>query len=100
VGPASPPQLQPASVPGEERGCEAASARLFTNERVQSEEQAWETLFSYKRRWQIETSFRSGKCELAMESRRRWSLENRLKLVGSVLLVYAFFLFLARRGSY
>jgi hypothetical protein len=67
---------------------------LITNERVQTEEQAWEIFFSYKRRWQIETSFRYGKCELAMESPRLWSLENRLKLLGIVLLVYAFLLFL------
>jgi hypothetical protein len=67
---------------------------LITNERVQSEEQAWEIFFAYKRRWQIETSFRYGKCELALESPRLWSLDNRLKLLGIVLLVYAFLLFL------
>jgi hypothetical protein len=50
--------------------------------------------FTYKRRWQIETSFRYGKCELALESPRLWSFENRLKLLGIVLLVYAFLLFL------
>jgi len=66
---------------------------LIANERVQTAEQAWEIWFSYKRRWQIETSFRYGKCELAMESPRLWSLENRLKLLGIVLLVYAFLLF-------
>ena len=67
---------------------------LITNERVQSEEQAWEIFFAYKRRWQIETSFRYGKCELALESPRLWSLDNRLKLLGIVLLVYAFLLVL------
>ena len=61
---------------------------------MQTEEQAWEIFVSYKRRWQIETSFRYGKCELAMESPRLWSLDNRLKLLGIVLLVYAFLLFL------
>jgi hypothetical protein len=71
---------------------------LITNERVQSEEQAWEIFFAYKRRWQIETSFRYGKCELAMESPRLWSMENRLKLLGIVLLVYAFLLFLLEEG--
>lgn len=65
---------------------------LITNERIQTEEQAWEIFFAYKRRWQIETSFRYGKCELAMESPRLWSFENRLKLLGIVLLVYAFLL--------
>ena len=33
---------------------------LITNERVQHEAQAWEIFFAYKRRWQIETSFRYG----------------------------------------
>lgn len=46
------------------------------------------------RPWQIETSFRYGKCELALESPRLWSLDNRLKLLGIVLLVSAFLLFL------
>ena len=67
---------------------------LITNERVQTAEQAWEIWFSYKRRGPLETSFRYGKCELAMESPRLWSWENRLKLLGIVLLVYAFLLFL------
>ena len=60
---------------------------LITNERVQNEAQAWDIFFAYKRRWQIETSFRYGKCELALESPRLWSLDSRLKLLGIVLLV-------------
>ena len=63
---------------------------LITNEPVKTESQAWEIVFIYKRRWQIETSFRYGKCELAMESPRLWSFENRLKLLSIVALVYAF----------
>ena len=51
---------------------------LLTNEHVKKEDQAWESVFAYKRRWQIELSFRYGKCELAMESPRVWSFENRL----------------------
>ena len=57
---------------------------------MKKEDQAWESVFAYKRRWQIELSFRYGKCELAMESPRLWSFENRLKLLGIVTLVYAF----------
>jgi hypothetical protein len=76
------------------RDSKGTSVSLFTNERVQSEEQAWEIFFAYKRRGPLEPSFRSGKCELAMESPRLWSLENRLKLLGIVLLVSAFLLFL------
>jgi hypothetical protein len=33
-----------------------------------------------------------------MESLRLWSMENRLKLLGIVLLVYAFLLFLLEEG--
>jgi DDE family transposase len=67
---------------------------LITNERIITESQAWEIVFAYRRRWQIETSFRYGKCELAMESPRLWSFENRLKLLGIVTLVYSFLLHL------
>ena len=67
---------------------------LVTTEPVRTEEQAWEIVFAYKRRWQIELSFRYGKCELAMESPRLWAFENRLKLLGMVTLVYAFLLHL------
>lgn len=67
---------------------------LITNEPVRTADQAWEIVFAYRRRWQIETSFRYGKSELAMESPRLWSFENRLKLLGIVTLVYAFLLHL------
>ncbi|MEO6891901.1 MAG: transposase [Ktedonobacteraceae bacterium] len=67
---------------------------LLTNEPVKTEAQAWEIVFIYKRRWQIETSFRYGKCELAMESPRLWAFENRLKLLSIVTLVYAFLIHL------
>ncbi len=63
-----------------------------TNEQVRTEEPAWEIVFASKRRWQIELSFRSGNCELAMESPRRWAFENRLKRLGMVTLVSAFLL--------
>jgi hypothetical protein len=65
---------------------------LMTNEPVQTEEQAWEIFFSSKRRWQIETSFRSAKCELAMERPRVWFDEDRLNLFAIGLVVYAFLL--------
>jgi Transposase DDE domain len=67
---------------------------LITNEVVTTEEAAWEIFFAYRRRWQVETSFRYGKSELAMESPRLWLMENRLKLLGIVTLVYAFLLHL------
>jgi hypothetical protein len=67
---------------------------LITSERVKNEEQAWEIFFIYTRRWQIETSFRYGKSELAMESPRLKTWENTLKLLGMVTLVYSFLLHL------
>jgi hypothetical protein len=65
---------------------------LITNEPVKTEEQAWEVFFTYRRRWQIESYFRYNKCEFALECPRLWSLEARLKLLGMVMLVYAFLL--------
>jgi hypothetical protein len=67
---------------------------LITNEKIKTSEQAWEIVFAYRRRWQIELSFRYGKSELAMECPRLYLMENRLKLLGIVTLVYAFLLHL------
>lgn len=68
--------------------------RLITNEPVLTEDQAWRVFFTYRRRWKIEMSFRYGKSELAMESPRLWSWQNRLKLLSLVVLVYSFLLHL------
>jgi hypothetical protein len=65
---------------------------LITNEEVTTEAQAWTIFFAYRRRWHIETSFRYAKCELALECPRLWSWDARLKLLGMVMLVYAFLL--------
>jgi len=65
---------------------------IVTNMTIKSEEQAWEVFFAYRRRWQIELAFRYNKSELAMESPRVFGLENRLKLLGIVTLIYAFLL--------
>jgi hypothetical protein len=74
-------------------------AYLITNDRVLTEEDAWDVFFAYRRRWQIETSFRYGKCELAMESPQVRFLENLLKLLGIVTIVYAFLLHLLLEDS-
>lgn len=68
--------------------------RLITNEPVLTEEQAWRVFFTSRRRWKIEMRFRYGKSELAMESPRLWSWENRLKILCLVVLVYSFLLHL------
>jgi hypothetical protein len=59
---------------------------------VKTEAQAWESFFAYRRRWPIETSFRYAKGEVALQCPRLWWLEARLKLLGMVVLVYAFWL--------
>ena len=65
---------------------------LLTNEALQSVDHAWRIVFAYARRWQVEITYRYAKTELAMESPRLWSWQNRLKLMMMVALVYAFLL--------
>jgi hypothetical protein len=65
---------------------------FLTNQPITSTEEAWQVLYAYARRWQIETAFRFFKSELALESPRLWSWYNRLKLFAMVALVYAFLL--------
>ena len=65
---------------------------LLTNESIHSDDDAWRAIFAYARRWQVETAHRFGKSELAMESPRLWSWENRLKLLLMVTLLYSFLL--------
>ena len=65
---------------------------LLTNEPVHSNSDAWRLVHAYARRWQVEQSFRFTKSELGMESCRLWFWENRMKLLQTVALVYAFLL--------
>ena len=65
---------------------------LLTNEPIASHEDAWQVIFAYARRWQIEMAWRFSKSELAFESPRLWSLENRLKLLFIATLAFAFLL--------
>lgn len=65
---------------------------LLTNESIHSLEDAWQIVFAYARRWQIEMTYRFAKTELAIESPRLWSWHNRLKLMMMVALVYSFLL--------
>lgn len=65
---------------------------FLTNQPITSTAEAWQVLYAYARRWQIETAFRFFKSELALESPRLWSWHNRLKLFAIVALVYAFLL--------
>lgn len=65
---------------------------LLTNEPADTPADMWKVVFAYARRWQIEMAFRFCKTELAMQSPRLWSWENRLKLLLMVSLAYAFLL--------
>jgi hypothetical protein len=69
---------------------------ILTSLVIETAAQAWEVMFSYIHRWEIEQAFRFGKSELAMESPRLWFWDNRLKLLGIVSLVYDFLLQLLR----
>jgi hypothetical protein len=71
---------------------------LLTNQQVKNDEQAWQLVHAYARRWQIEQSFRFTKSELGMESCRLWFWKNKLKLLQIVALVYAFLLTLLEKN--
>lgn len=69
---------------------------LLTNEPLDSLEAAWQIVFAYARRWQIEQAWRFSKSELAFENPRLWSWQNRLKLLFIATLAFAFLLTLLR----
>lgn len=70
---------------------------LLTADRIETAEAAWQVVFAYARRWQIELTWRYGKSELAMESPRVWTWERRQRLLLMVTLAYAFLLSLLRQ---
>lgn len=61
---------------------------LLSNQPVDSPRQAWHFIRAYARRWQIEMAWRYTKSELAFQSPRLWSWENRLKLLLIATLAY------------
>jgi hypothetical protein len=65
---------------------------LLTNETIHTPEQAWQIVFAYARRWQIEMSLRFTKSEMAFESPRLLHWESRLKFLLIASLAYAFLL--------
>jgi hypothetical protein len=67
---------------------------LLTNEPVLSSEDAWRIVFIYARRWQIETTLRFEKSELAFESPRLHAWEARRKFLLIAALVHAFLILL------
>src|SRR5919106_3465846 len=65
---------------------------LLTSEPVHTSEQAWNIVFAYARRWQIEMSLRFTKSEMAFESPRLQAWESRMKFLLIASLAYAFLL--------
>jgi hypothetical protein len=65
---------------------------LLTSEPAHSPDLAWQIVFAYARRWQIEMALRFNKSELAFESPRRLKWESRLKLLSIAGLAYSFLL--------
>ena len=65
---------------------------LITTEPIDTPEQAWQVVFAYARRWQIEMSLRFTKSEMAFESPRLQAWEARLKFLLIASLAYAFLL--------
>jgi hypothetical protein len=73
---------------------------LLTSDPIRTAEEAWDVVFAYGRRWQIECAWRYSKSELAMERARVWTWERREKLLLMVTRVYACLLSrLAREGE-
>ena len=84
--------LQPLWLVVARRGTGQEPWYLLTNEPIHNPQEAWNVVFAYARRWQIEMSIRFDKCELAFESPRlqQWESQRRLLLITT--LVFAFLL--------
>lgn len=67
---------------------------LLTREPVISTDDAWQVILAYARRWQIELTWHYTKSDLAMQSPRLHTWEDRLKLLLMASLAYAFLLLL------
>jgi hypothetical protein len=65
---------------------------LLTAEVIETDEQAWQVVFTYMRRWQIELSWKYEKSELAFQSPRVYQGQAREKLLLLATLAYAFLL--------
>lgn len=63
---------------------------LLTNEPITDVAAAWQIVFAYSRRWQVELSIRYSKSELALESPRLRAWAALTKLWAIVALVQAF----------
>jgi hypothetical protein len=65
---------------------------LLTSESAHTPQLAWQIVFAYARRWQVEMAIRYTKSELALESPRLFKWQHRHKLLLITALAYAFLL--------
>jgi hypothetical protein len=65
---------------------------LITTEPVENAEHAWQIIFAYARRWQVEMSLRFTSSEMAFVSPRLRAWKVRLKFLLIASLAYAFLL--------
>jgi hypothetical protein len=65
---------------------------LLTSEPITTAQDAWDVVWAYVRRWQIEQVWRFEKSEMGIQSPRLWSWEAREKLLLIATLAYAFLL--------
>lgn len=72
---------------------------ILTSLAIENAAQAWEVLFSYMHRWEVEQGFRFLKSEMGLESPRLWFWDNRMKLMAMVTLVYDFLLRMLRNWN-
>lgn len=73
---------------------------LLTNQPIYNPDQAWQIVFAYARRWQVEMTIRFHKSELAFESPRLRRWETRSRLLWIAALAYAFLLSLLIADPY
>lgn len=90
------PQQEITLITCKTKGSAHEPVHLITNQSVKNHQHAWKIYFCYFRRWNIEQTFRFNKSELALESPRLWFIDNRLKLMAIVSLVYDFLLQILR----
>lgn len=87
-----PQGLVPLSLVVARRGQGQSPWYLLTSEPILSSDDAWNIVFAYARRWQVEMAIRFHKTELAFASPRLEKWEHRFKLLLIASLAYTFLL--------
>lgn len=74
------------------RGQGRSPCYLLSADAIETDEQAWQVVLAYLRRWNIELAWRFEKSEVAFQSPRVYEGEARTKLLVLATLAYAFLL--------